>query len=243
MWVHPLIWLVMNFFLKFSTNGYPFFLCSRDFFSIFMQMGSHISSLFKNSSSQVLYKLVPMSSFLKISMKLQVIDSTHEQIKYVQSSLKSTQVWSSIKNFSFQTNPLLTNPIDSNQLSLKLWLEINHALEASWKYLNNHVWWCCVQLYFYVLFILFMVDCLKGIMKMGVPIMWRWWVMLTCYYGPWIIHHPQKCMWYWPCGMVHSRMWYINYMPKGMTSWWLTFFLYFFSSICFQNSHNNNSNS
>jgi hypothetical protein len=31
------------------------------------------------------------------------------------------------------------NPIDSNHLSLKLWLEINRALEASWKYLNNHV--------------------------------------------------------------------------------------------------------
>jgi hypothetical protein len=41
--------------------------------------------------------------------------------------------------FFFVTNPLLANPIDSNQLSLKLWLQINYALEASWKYLNNHV--------------------------------------------------------------------------------------------------------
>jgi hypothetical protein len=63
-------------------------------------------------------------------MKLQVVDLTHEQIKIIQSS---------IKNSSFQTNPLPTNLIDSNQLSLKLWLEINYALEASWKYLNNRV--------------------------------------------------------------------------------------------------------
>jgi len=48
-----------------------------------MQMGSHISSLFKNSSFQVLYKLLPISSFLEIFMKLQVVDPTHEQIKYV----------------------------------------------------------------------------------------------------------------------------------------------------------------
>jgi hypothetical protein len=27
-------------------------------------------------------------------------------------------------------------------------------------------------------------------MKMGMPIVWRWWVMVTCYCGPWIIHHP-----------------------------------------------------
>ncbi len=55
-------------------------------------MGSHISSLFKNSSSQVLCKLVPMSSFFKISVKLEVVDPTHEQMKFVQSSIKSTQV-------------------------------------------------------------------------------------------------------------------------------------------------------
>jgi lipopolysaccharide export LptBFGC system permease protein LptF len=123
-------------------------------------------------------------------VKLQAVNPTHEQIKFVQSSVKSTQVWSSINNFSFWTNPLLANPIDSNQLSLKLWLKINHALEASWKSLNNHVWWCCVWLYLCVMFILIMVDCLQGIMRMGVLIVWRRWVMLTCYYGPWIIHHP-----------------------------------------------------
>jgi len=27
-------------------------------------------------------------------------------------------------------------------------------------------------------------------MKMGTPIVWRWWVMVTWYRGPWIIHHP-----------------------------------------------------
>jgi len=208
-----------------------------------MQMGSHISSLLKNFSFQVLWKLVPMFSFPKIFMKLQVADPTHEQIKYAQSSIKSIQIWSSIKNSSFEKNPLPTNPIDSNQLSLKLWLKINHALEASWKYLTNHVWWCCVKLYFYVLFILLMVDCLKGITKLGVLVVWKWWIMLTCYCGPWIIHHPQRCMWYWPCRMVHSRMWYISYMPEGMTSWWLTFFLHVFSLVCFQSGHNINNNS
>jgi hypothetical protein len=147
-----------------------------------------------------------MFSFFKIFVKLQVADPTHEQIKFIQSSIKSTQVWSSIKNSSLQTNPLPIKPIDSNQLSLQLWFKINRALEASWKCLNNHVWWCCVKLYFYVLFILLMVDCLHDIMKMGIPIMWRWWFMLTCYYGPWIIHHPQRCMWYWPCRPVHSKM-------------------------------------
>jgi hypothetical protein len=235
--------LSWDLFIKVSTNGYPYLLCSRDFFSSSIQMGSHISFLLKNSSFQVFHKLVPMFFFPKISMKLQVVDPTHKQIKFVQSSIKSTQVWSSSKNFSFQKNPLLTNPIDSNQLSLKLWFEINYALKASWKYLNNHVWWCCVRLYFYVLIILFIVDYLQGILRMGVLVVWRWWVMLTCYYGPWIIHHPQRCMWYWPCKMVHSRMWYINYTPRGTTSWWLTFFLHTFSLVCFQSNHNNNNNS
>jgi hypothetical protein len=115
-------------------------------------------------------------------------------------------------------------------------------LEISWMYLSNLVWWRCVRLYFCVLFILLMMDCLQGIMKMGVPIVWRWWIMLTFYCGPWIIHHPQRCMWYWPYRMVHSRMWYINYTLEGMTSWWLTFFLHIFSSVCFQSNCNNNNN-
>jgi hypothetical protein len=145
--------LSWNPFLKFSTNGYPFLLCSKDFFSSSMQMGSHISSLLNNFSFQVLWKLVPMSYFLKIFVKLQVADPTHKQIKFVQSSIKSTQVWSSINKMFLQTNPLPANPIDSNQLNLKLWFKINHALETSWKYLCNHVWWCCVKIYFHVLFI------------------------------------------------------------------------------------------
>jgi len=168
-------------------------------------MGSHISSLFKNSSFQVFCKLVFMFSFFKIFVKLKVVDPTHEQIKYVQSSIKNSSLW---------TNPLLANVIDSNQLSLKLWLEINYALEISWKYLNNHVWWCCVRLYLCVMPILIMVDYLQGLMRIWILIVWRWWVMLTCYYGPWIIHHPQICMCYWPCMMVHSGMWYINYISK-----------------------------
>jgi len=52
-----------------------------------------------------------MSSFLKISMKLQVVDLIHEQNKSVQSSIKSTQVWSSINNSFLRTNPLPINPI------------------------------------------------------------------------------------------------------------------------------------
>jgi len=57
-----------------------------------MQMGCHISYLLKNFSFQILDKLVPMFSFFKIFMKLQVANPTHEQIKFVQSSIKSTQV-------------------------------------------------------------------------------------------------------------------------------------------------------
>jgi len=106
--LHTLIWLVMRLFFKFFANGYPSLLCSKDLFSNFMQMGSHISSLFKIFFFQVLCKSVPMSSFLKIYVKLQVANPTHEQIKFVQSSIKSTQVWSSIKNSFFRTNPLPT---------------------------------------------------------------------------------------------------------------------------------------
>jgi len=137
------------------------FFAQKFFFSRSMQMSSHIFSLLKNSSFQTIYKLVPMSSFLKIFVKLQVAYPTHEQIKYVQSSMKSTQVWSSIKNFSLQTNPLPTNPIDSNQLSLKFFLEINRALEASWKFLSIHVWWCYVSIFvscsFYLWWIAYIV--------------------------------------------------------------------------------------
>jgi len=140
--LHPLIWLIMRLRFQIFYKWIP------------------ISSLLKNFSSQILYKLVPMFFFSKISMKLQITNPNHEHIKPIQSSIKSTQVWSSINKFSFWTNPLLANPIDLNQLNLKLWLEINHALEALWKYLSNHVWWCYVRLYFCVLLILLMVDCL-----------------------------------------------------------------------------------
>jgi hypothetical protein len=50
-----------------------------------------LSSLLKNFFSQVFCKLVAMSSFIKIFVKPRVVDPTHEQIKYVQSSIKSTQ--------------------------------------------------------------------------------------------------------------------------------------------------------
>jgi hypothetical protein len=150
----------MKLFSQIFYKWIHFFFSSKDFLSSSLQMGSRISSLFNNSSSQVLYKLVPMFSFLKICVKLQVVDPTHEQFKFVQNSIKSTRVWNSIKNSFLQTNPLPANPIDSNQLTLKLWIEINHALKTSWKYLNNRVWWCCVRMYSCVLFILLMVDCL-----------------------------------------------------------------------------------
>jgi hypothetical protein len=117
--LHPLISLVLKLFFQILANGYPFLLCSRNFFSSSLQMGSHISSLFKNYFSQVLCKLVPIFYFFKIFVKLQVVNSTHEQIKFVQNSIKSTQVWSSIKNSSFWTNSLPTDPIDANQLNLR----------------------------------------------------------------------------------------------------------------------------
>jgi hypothetical protein len=157
---------LLRFFLKLFVNGYPSCYCSRGFFSSFMQMGSHIIFLLKNSSSQILYKLVPMSFFFKIFVKLQVVDPTHEQIKFVWSLIKSTQVWSSIEKKNLWINPFPTNPTNSNQLSLKLWLEINCALEFSWKYLNNHVWWCCVKLYLCVLLVcLWWIAC---------KVQWEW---------------------------------------------------------------------
>jgi hypothetical protein len=71
-------------------------------------------------------------------VKLQVVDPTHEQMKFVQSSINQAKFEAPSRTLLSKT-PLLTNPIYSNQLSLKLWLEINRALKASWKYLNNHV--------------------------------------------------------------------------------------------------------
>jgi len=158
--LHPLIWLVVRLLykilykgipifsllkrllFKFYANGFPYiFFVQKLFISSFLQIGTHV--LFSQNICET-------TSCKSNSWKNQ----------FVQSSIKSTQVWNSKKNFSFQKNPLLANPIDSNQLNLKLWLEINCALEASCKYFSNHVWWCCVKLYFYVLFILLMVDCL-----------------------------------------------------------------------------------
>jgi hypothetical protein len=124
------------------SNGYPSILYSKDLFSCFVQIGSYIYSLLKNFSFQVLWKLVPMSSFLKIFVKLQVADPTHEKIKFVQNSIKSTQVWNSIKNSSFPPNPLPTNLIDSNQLSLKLWLKILH--ESTWVIMCDGVVLNCI---------------------------------------------------------------------------------------------------
>jgi hypothetical protein len=121
--LHPLIWLVMRFLFQIIYKWIPICFLLKRLLKLYA-MGSHISFLLKNFFSQIICKLVPMSSFPKISMKLQVVDPTHEQIKYVQSSIKSTQVWSSIKNFSFQTNPLPTNLIDSNQPCLGSFMEV-----------------------------------------------------------------------------------------------------------------------
>jgi len=48
------------------------FFAQETYSQVLLQMGSHMSSLLKNFSFQVLYKLVPMFFFLKISVKLQV---------------------------------------------------------------------------------------------------------------------------------------------------------------------------
>jgi len=140
-WI-PISSLLEIFLLKFYANGFPYILFIQQFFSSsFLQIGTYVFFF------QDLYETT-------------ICRSNSWTNEFCSKFHKSTQVWSSIKNFSFQTNPLLANPIDSNQLSLKLWLEINCALKASWKYLSNHVWWCCVRLYSNFLFILLMVDCL-----------------------------------------------------------------------------------
>jgi hypothetical protein len=116
--------------------------CHETFFSNSLQMDTHLF-IVQDTSFQILYKWVPiyiLCSRIFFSNSIQI--DTHFyfflrslwnyklqiQLKYVQSSIKPTQVWNSIKNFFLWTNPLSTNPTNSNQLSLKLWLEINRAL-------------------------------------------------------------------------------------------------------------------
>jgi hypothetical protein len=60
------------------------------FYQNFPQMDTYFFFV-QVTSFQVLCKLIPMSYFLKIFTKLQVVDPIHEQIKFVQSSMKSTQ--------------------------------------------------------------------------------------------------------------------------------------------------------
>ncbi len=126
-WI-PISSLLKKLLFKFYVNGFPYIFFAQElFFSSFLKISTHVF-------------------FSQDLCEIQVVNPTHEQIKSIKSSIKSTPVWSFIKNSSLQTNPLLTNQIDSNQLSLKLWLKINCTLEASWKYLSNHAWWCCVKL-------------------------------------------------------------------------------------------------
>ncbi len=85
-------------------------ICCKTFFSIFFQMDTLFFFVQKISFqvlckwvaicltcsiiliSQVLCKLVPMSYFLKISVKLQIADPTHKQFKYVQSSINNKKI-------------------------------------------------------------------------------------------------------------------------------------------------------
>jgi len=236
-------YLSWNFFLKFFANGYPSFFWSRDLFSSSFTNGFpyifFAQELFFSSSLQIGTHVFFSQDLCEITS----LKSNSWTIQYVQSSIKPTQVWSFINNFSLQTNPLSTNPTNSNQLSLKLWLEINHALKASWKYLSNHVRWCCVKLYFYVLFIFYgglLARYNENESTNNVKVMSHVDMLL------WTMDHPPPTKMYaqyWPCRMVHSMMWYISYMLRSMTSWWLTFFLHICFSIYFPSNHNSNNNS
>jgi hypothetical protein len=95
----PIFFLLKRLIFKFYVNGFPcIFFVHELFFLSFLQIGAHVFFF------QDLWKLVPMSSFLKIVVKLQVADPIHEQIKFVQRSIKSTQVWSSINIYIYFWN-------------------------------------------------------------------------------------------------------------------------------------------
>jgi hypothetical protein len=114
--LHSLIWFVMRFISQIICEWIPIYFFAQETYSqvLCKWVPIYVLSLLKNFFFQILYKLVPMFSFFKTSTKLQVVDPTHEQIKFAQSLIKSTQVWSFIEFFFLQTNPLPTNPIDSN---------------------------------------------------------------------------------------------------------------------------------
>jgi len=152
--------LSWNFFLKLFTRGYPFLFAQETSSQVFCKwvpiffFGSRIFLL------KFSINWYPCLFFLNIFVKLQVANPTHEQFKYVQSSIKSTQVWTSINNFFFLNKSITNQPN----------------------------WFKSIRLYFCVLFILLMVDCLQGMMRMGIVIMWRWWIVLVCYL--WVVDHP-----------------------------------------------------
>jgi len=103
-WI-PISSLLKIFLLKFYANGFPYILFSHQFFSSsFLQIGTYVFFF------QDLYETT-------------ICRSNSWTNEFCSKFHKSTQVWSSIKNYSFRTNPLLANPIDSNQLSLKLCLK------------------------------------------------------------------------------------------------------------------------
>ncbi len=138
-WI-PISFLLKRFLFKFYANGFPYiFFAQEFFFSNSLQIGTYVFFF------QDLYKTTSCRSN---SWTNEICSKFHK----INPSFKLHQ------EFFFPKNPLLANPIDSNQQNLKLWLEIDHALKASWKYLNNHVWWCCVRIYSNFLFILLMMD-------------------------------------------------------------------------------------
>jgi hypothetical protein len=90
-WI-PIYSLFNKLYFKFSTNGFPYIFFAQELFcSNFLQIVTHVLFF------QDFYE--------------QVANPTHEQIKSIQSSIKSTQFWSSIKNSFLRTNPLPINPI------------------------------------------------------------------------------------------------------------------------------------
>jgi hypothetical protein len=173
----PIFYLLKRLLLKFYENGFPYIFFAQELFlSNSLQIGTHV--FFPQD-------LCKTTSYKSNSWTNQTCSKLHK----INPSLKLQQELF----FPSKSNASQPNWFKSSKFQALAWNQ--PCLGASWKYLNNHVWWCFVKLYFCVLFILLMVDYLQGIMRMGIPIVWRWWIMLTHNCGSWIMHHPQKCIW------------------------------------------------
>ncbi len=106
-----------------------YLLCSIIFFSGFLQIGTHV--FFSQDLCEITLSCRSNSWTNQIYSKLHKINP----------SLKS------IKKFPLQTNPLLANLIDSSQLNLKFWFEINCDLEtwSSWVIMCDVVVLDCIS--------------------------------------------------------------------------------------------------